>query len=359
MFIFTLGYMCLCHIYRQYTDYMGWTLDFTGPQMILTIKLSSFAYNVSDGEQLDKCDKEQKKYAVTEMPSLLEYFSFVYYFGGFLAGPSFEFSDYRAFMRRSVSAEGSPSAWVPSVTKLLLSFVFMAGVVLGGAFDTQFMSTEEYWALPLLHRLGYQWLSVTMYRYKYYFGWFLAEGGCNAAGFGFDSVKGTWDLITNVKVLEVEFAPNVRSVMANWNIGTAVWLRRYVYNRLNPDPSKGAPFYVQMLTYMTSAFWHGFYPGYYMTFSSGALMNNAARGLRKLLRPKFAGTSLKPLYDVASFLLTAVVLNYTCTPFTLLAWDASWRIWKAELFLGHVLTIGSMIVVPMLMPKKKKPVKTE
>lgn len=28
---------------------MGWTLDFTGPQMILTIKLMSFAFNYYDG----------------------------------------------------------------------------------------------------------------------------------------------------------------------------------------------------------------------------------------------------------------------------------------------------------------------
>ena len=32
-------------------DYLGWSLDFTGPQMILTIKLSSFAYNVYDGTE--------------------------------------------------------------------------------------------------------------------------------------------------------------------------------------------------------------------------------------------------------------------------------------------------------------------
>lgn len=34
---------------RNRQDYLGWSLDFTGPQMILTIKLSSFAYNVYDG----------------------------------------------------------------------------------------------------------------------------------------------------------------------------------------------------------------------------------------------------------------------------------------------------------------------
>lgn len=33
VFAFVLGYICLSHIYRTYVDYMGWSLDFTGPQV--------------------------------------------------------------------------------------------------------------------------------------------------------------------------------------------------------------------------------------------------------------------------------------------------------------------------------------
>lgn len=49
VFLFMMGYMSLCHVYRIWVDYMGWTLDFTGPQMLLTIKLTSLAYNLFDG----------------------------------------------------------------------------------------------------------------------------------------------------------------------------------------------------------------------------------------------------------------------------------------------------------------------
>ena len=34
VFTFVLGYICMSHIYRTYVDYMGWSLDFTGPQVI-------------------------------------------------------------------------------------------------------------------------------------------------------------------------------------------------------------------------------------------------------------------------------------------------------------------------------------
>lgn len=35
--------------------------------------------------------------------------------------------------------------------------------------------------------------------------------------------------------------------------------------------------YGTVLTFALSALWHGFYPGYYMTFASGALIVMAAR----------------------------------------------------------------------------------
>ena len=33
----------------MYTDYMGWTVDFSGPQMVLTIKLITLAFDYRDG----------------------------------------------------------------------------------------------------------------------------------------------------------------------------------------------------------------------------------------------------------------------------------------------------------------------
>lgn len=35
--------------------------------------------------------------------------------------------------------------------------------------------------------------------------------------------------------------------------------------------------YSTVLTYALSAVWHGFYPGYYLTFAGGALFTFAAR----------------------------------------------------------------------------------
>lgn len=56
-------------------------------------------------------------------------------------------------------------------------------------------------------------------------------------------------------------------------MGTNRWLRMIVYERVNN--------YATILTYALSAVWHGFYPGYYLTFASGALFTFAARTVCK------------------------------------------------------------------------------
>lgn len=46
-----ISYCIVGHLHRQYINYMGWDLDFTGPQMVVTIKLYSLAWNLYDGKK--------------------------------------------------------------------------------------------------------------------------------------------------------------------------------------------------------------------------------------------------------------------------------------------------------------------
>ena len=64
-------------------------------------------------------------------------------------------------------------------------------------------------------------------------------------------------------------ATSLKVLVDNWNIQTGVWLRRVCYSR--------APFSPTFLTYMLSALWHGYYPGYYLTFVSAAFFTLAGR----------------------------------------------------------------------------------
>lgn len=67
----------------------------------------------------------------------------------------------------------------------------------------------------------------------------------------------------------MQTADTFREAVASWNMGTNSWLRMVVYNRVRSAHL--------IKTYALSAIWHGFYPGYYLTFGTGALFTLAAR----------------------------------------------------------------------------------
>lgn len=64
---------------------------------------------------------------------------------------------------------------------------------------------------------------------------------------------------------------SLKDSIAHWNKRTNVWLRSVVYER----GGRNKVYY----TYALSALWHGFYPGYYLTFASGALFTIAGRSV--------------------------------------------------------------------------------
>eukprot|EP01136_Pigoraptor_vietnamica_P045951 Opistho-1_new@24573 len=350
VFAFNLLYLSACHIYRQVTDYGGYRLDVTGPLMILCVKLSSLAYNLEDGRRPEKCSEEQKRYALTELPSLLEYFGFAFFFSGFLAGPSFEIRDYIEF-------SNTPSELLPRDTATPAARKFVAAVLCMGVFmlseqnPIEYMRTDEFlYERPLYYRLLYILIAADLKRYQYYFAWTLADGACNAAGLGYSPDKAgqpQWNGVSNVDIIKLETAQSFKEVTDNWNINTSRWLRRYVYLRLAPEGSKPT-FVATMGTYLTSAFWHGFYPGYYLMFVSSGFLTHIARDLRRHLRPHVVnadGTpkSVKPLYDFAGWLLTQFSLNYVCSIFVLLTVVDAYRVWKSVYFCVHVVLAVLMV----------------
>ena len=60
----------------------------------------------------------------------------------------------------------------------------------------------------IFYRVYYLYMSLLMRRVKYYLAWVLADAVNNASGLGFNGYddKGNpkWDLVTNVKIIQLE-----------------------------------------------------------------------------------------------------------------------------------------------------------
>ncbi|CAH1766823.1 14917_t:CDS:2, partial [Entrophospora sp. SA101] len=355
----SFGIIALDHIYRQVNSLTYDQYDTTGPQMVLIIKLTSFAFNVYDGRRpAHELTSYQKLKSVTKMPSILEYLGFVFFFGGFMVGPAFEFMDYRQFTNMEMfridnnndnKAKNNtkkyyvPNGFVPSMGKLLFGlFWVVCTYLLGKKYDTDWILTKEYRSKSLFNRLLFIQISAFCARFKYYIVWLLAEGSCVLSGIGFNGYDGKgnakWDRVSNINVIAYETADNPKHLLEAWNMNTNKWLKNYVYLRITP-PGQKPTFLSTFATFGTSAVWHGFYPGYYLTFASGAFIQSLHRSIRRHIRPIFLTPkfkSYKHIYDFLGWLSTQIMINYLVLPFNILSLEGSLYAWKSVYFCGHL-----------------------
>jgi len=365
VFAFSMLFLSACHLYRMHRDYMGWSMDFTGPQMLLTLKLTTLAFDLYDGTQnFDKLGAYQKEMHVKQLPNLFEFIAYVYFFPGFLAGPAFNYKEYISFidgsMFKATPNGRAPSPYLPALKKFLLSFVLMGGVLLGGKFPFSFELSPEFAESSFLFKCYYIWIAALMSRFPYYFAWVIAEGACNLCGIGFSGYDGNknpkWERATNVHVLGLELAQNFRGVTESWNIRTDKWLKHYIYERVS--------FARVAMTFLCSAVWHGFYGGYYLSFMSAAFIIESARTIRRNIQSRFVTEEGKPkstkiFYDAVCLVGTSFVLNYLMTPFKMLSFWSSLQVWISVYFIGHILTAAALLVAIVVgTPRRAKPATT-
>mmetsp|Transcript_7988 Transcript_7988/g.22950 ORF Transcript_7988/g.22950 Transcript_7988/m.22950 type:complete len:501 (+) Transcript_7988:100-1602(+) len=369
--VFAMTYMTLGHLHRQYINYLGWDLDFTSAQMVVTQKLYMIAFNLYDGEMIakgtpDRAAKKCSKYALKEVPSFLEFLGYLFCFSNCLAGPAPEFAIYNRacdgslFLHADGKPKGKiPSSVIPSIKPLLVSLLNMGlFVVINGAYplldpadpqhSTPAVLTEEFLKNGILYRFAYLWFGLFGIRNKYYFGWKNAEGANNVwyAGFdGFDD-KGEpigWDAACNLDIIGFELAPDIQHMSKEWNKKTSNWLTRYIYIRTGGS---------LLAVYSLSAFWHGFYPGYYMFFLSVPLLTFCDRLAKKKISPYFSKSRYGP-YGIISTIATTCSVNYTVSSFLMLAGSWAFALWKSHYFFGHV---GGLVFYAILtfLPKPKE-----
>ncbi|MEE6476753.1 hypothetical protein FKM82_011207 [Ascaphus truei] len=198
-------------------------------------------------------------------------------------------------------------------------------------------------------RVIYLYLSLLAARPKYYFAWTLADAINNAAGFGFQGYdkngEQNWDLISNLNIKHIEFSTSFKMFIDNWNIQTALWLKRVCYERATFSPTAQ--------TFLLSAIWHGVYPGYYLTFFTGSLMTLAARNIRNNIRHVFLQSSdLKLMYDVITWLTTQVAISYTVAPFVLLSVKPSLTFYSSWYYCLHITCLLVLLTLPARTRKK-------
>lgn len=346
----SLMYLSSMHLLRLKYDYGGWTVDVTGPMMITTQKVSSLAFNLHDGicQTEEKLTPEQRKRAVRHIPTLLEFFSYIFHFQALMCGPLIFYNDYADFVEgKTCIKTASPNfVVVRKVIVSILCALFLVNVV--PHFPITYLKDPKFLnATPWYSKLTYLLMTTSVVRSKYYHAWLLGEAVCNASGMGFNGYspdgQSKWDLMSNMDIIRFEFSLNFRETLETWNKSTQMWLRTIAYDR--------APSHKTLWTYILSALWHGFYPGYYFTFLGGAIFTLAARTVRRSIRPLFQWSKMmSQFYDVLTCLTTRIALAYIVFPFILLECNASFLVYTKLHFSGHLLALAAIFMLPKVIP---------
>ncbi|KAJ4367002.1 Lysophospholipid acyltransferase [Neocucurbitaria cava] len=380
-FVFLMGHMSVNHIYRQAVNDPS-VFDITGAQMVLVMKLTAFCWNVQDGRLPEsELSEFQKEHAIRTMPGLLDYAGYVFFFPAIMAGPAFDYCDYSQYIsttmfalppgtdasqapptrkQRKIPRSGTPAA-IKGVYGTLWLIAFLK---FSGWYYPAFFLGSEYMKYGFFRRIWQLYMLGVTTRMKYYAVWSLSEGACILSGIGYNGIdpatnRAKWDRLTNIKPLEIETAQNARAYLGFWNINTNHWLRNYMYLRVTPKGQKPG-FRATLATFVTSAFWHGFYPGYYLAFILASFVQTVAKNGRRMIRPLFmtpdgnTPLSSKRYYDIFTLLLTQVVFAFTVAPFILLGFSDTLKVWARVYFYTLIGVAASFAVFSKSLPIRKE-----
>ncbi|KLJ10549.1 hypothetical protein EMPG_14069 [Blastomyces silverae] len=362
-FVFLMGHMSINHISRQLADSPS-TVDITGAQMVLVMKLTAFCWNVHDGRLPQEQLSESQKYAaVTKLPSLLDFAGYVFFFPSLFAGPAFDYVEYRKWIETTMfdappgvdpakrpptrKKRKIPRSGRPAMLKAAFGLFWIFGFLqFGRLYNIDFILSDNYSKYPLLRRVWILHMLGFTSRLKYYGVWSLTEGACILSGMGYNGFdpntgKVSWNRLENVNPKGLETAQSPHAYLSNWNKNTNHWLKNYMYLRVTPKGKKPG-FRASLATFVTSAFWHGFHPGYYFTFILGAFIQTTAKNFRRNVRPFFltpdgsSPTPYKRFYDILSWLTTQLALSFIAAPFVILHFKPSIHVWSSVYYYGIV-----------------------
>lgn len=363
--VFAFGCLTLRHLSRM--DVTANSVDDSVLHMMLTVKLYTLAYNLYDGRQdaarlaataadpaasagAKALAADRLARAVSRLPSPLEFLGYLLNPTSLLVGPAFEFREYATAQGRAGLPAGAPSRWPRVALCTLCAVVFMAlhvvvapRVPIAGVYE-QAVAAGGPAAAPWWYRLGYLHAALFMVRVQYYFVWQVAEAAALTAGFGYrGDVKPAPDWLgtSNVDPLNVELSGHTSLLLKHWNIHTQSWLERYIFKRAPRSINRWA-------TFAVSAFWHGTYPGYYLSFFTAPLHQEAWREFEAAaghLLPQPGSGAAYTAYWAAGKLLMHLSMDYCLAPFCLLDVKRGLAVWASVGYVGHVLPVATLAVM--------------
>lgn len=366
-------------------------------QMVLTLKLAGVAFEMNtaynkieqrnkglSGSQTEKVEKKEDdksdQLELTEYDveiqnmTIEELFHYSFNYIGVMTGPYYRYRTYRDYFETPFKDHAD---YIGATLEKLkwCGFYGLIYVVANYIWPLSYaLSSEFYEDRSVLYRLYYVLPTFLVFRSRIFTGLLLGECVCTSASFGAyptitNVVKGegpknqylhckrdpeqyeyNFETIRNLDIYNVETCSTFRETLRHWNICVQYWLAMNVYKRF---PNKK---YRTIATLITSAFWHGFYPGHYFCIMGGPFYIPVEELHNKLWRKDEVGIKRK-IIDIIFLISKSFILGYLGIAFVLLNFDKIWFYYSSVYHLGYIyyffLVISGFVFLKMKKSSKK------
>jgi lysophospholipid acyltransferase len=350
-------------------------MSLTGTLMIMAVKISMFGYHMHDGLKvktspetplsvMPHIDTQRRQTAIIVAPSFAEYMAYQFDFMGGLVGPILTYREYMDFINRegdfikidTVNSKGKIVKSVARAFAILGMYMYLQKFPYLG--KTAVVDQDLLGGLPLYQKILLFPIILALSRFAYYAVWALTEVTCVISGIAYVPPR-HFTRARNVNLRAVESCMNTNQMTSNWNIRISeTWLKQCIYQRLEKVPRwiswlissrKGA---ANLLTKLTSAFWHGWYPGYAISFLSLGLMSWTESVIRARLHPVLSESFRNSrTASVIAWIHTWTSVNIFFGPFILLKWDDIHAFNKSIYYAFHIYHIALIVGLQILLKR--------
>ena len=356
-------------------------MSLTGTLMTMAVKVSMFGYHMHDGLLIKKgattlstlphIDTQRKGTAITTSPTYLEYLAYMFDFMGGLVGPLFTFREYFDFINREgdflkIDTISYKRQVIKSIVRAFSILGFYLYLDSTGIFTKSALISnldQVFAPLPFHYRIGVLSLALASCRFVYYAVWSLTEVTCVISGIAYIPPY-HFTRSRNVNLRAVESCVNTNQMTSNWNIRTSdTWLKQCIYQRFEKVPSwipgrvarlmsrKGL---ANLITKLTSAIWHGWYPGYPISFLSLGLMSVTESVIRQRLHPLIPEKLLNSKFaSLVAWLHTWSSVNVFFGPFVVLTWERIHAFNSSIYYAFHIYHIALIVGLKLLLPRPR------
>ena len=150
------------------------------------------------------------------MPNVFQYSSYVFFFPSAIAGPTFDFMEYKRLITRTGHYQLKFNPFFRSLRSFLGGLLFVVGtIVVTPLYKLSFCLTDEFKSYNVLRQILGLNLACMCARIKFYAGWYLAQSGVDACGLSFNGFdhngKQKFNRVKTVKI-DLELADNPKYV---------------------------------------------------------------------------------------------------------------------------------------------------